>query len=99
MQQNSPNQENSGCLKLMLLHLSGIIFACGLWYLLLGQRDPGWNLERTCPSCLANFFSESSDVPRESKFSEREEVREQPGFIANQPSRFRSEFACAYPEI
>ena len=38
MQRDSPNQESSGCLKLMLLHLFGIILGCCLWYLVLGRK-------------------------------------------------------------
>jgi hypothetical protein len=38
MQRDLVNQGSSGCLKLMLLHLFGIILACGAWYLMLGRK-------------------------------------------------------------
>lgn len=38
MQQDSTNQGSSGCLKLVLLHLFGIILACCVWYLMLGRK-------------------------------------------------------------
>ena len=38
MQPDTPNQGHSGYLKLLLLHLFEVFFACCIWYLFLGRK-------------------------------------------------------------
>jgi hypothetical protein len=35
---DAPNQGHSGRLKLLLLHLFEVLFACCIWYLFLGRK-------------------------------------------------------------